>query len=261
MLPSKSRDRLFVASVLAAAVGLMPFIALAETAPSSATGTWRADCSNASTQIVIEPRRVTIASRGKEHAFSGIEVSRTWVGGARASGNKVWLLVSARPNGPYAVVIEVSPGKQASLTLDEGHPDHGREVRPLIGTKFQKCSGTKAAIGGEAASPPAAPGRLDVPITEQGGDGQAANCASSTVTGLKAGGDGFLAVRSGPGSKYRKLAELRNGETVVVFEQRSEWAGVVYRTSNVACSATKSRPVGYERQGWVHTRWLADIAG
>ena len=49
---------------------------------------------------------------------------------------------------------------------------------------------------------------LDVPITEEGGDGQMANCSSSTVYGLEAGEDGFLAVRSGPGTQYRKIDEL-----------------------------------------------------
>ena len=37
---------------------------------------------------------------------------------------------------------------------------------------------------------------LDVPITEEAGDGQMANCTSSVVTGLPPDGDGFLA--SGP---------------------------------------------------------------
>jgi hypothetical protein len=48
---------------------------------------------------------------------------------------------------------------------------------------------------------------LGVPVLEQCGDGQAANCWSAMVSGLKADGDGFLAVRSGPGSKYRKIDE------------------------------------------------------
>lgn len=102
---------------------------------------------------------------------------------------------------------------------------------------------------------------LDVPIMEYGGDGQAANCASSVVTGLKASGDGFLAVRSGPGSRYRKLDELHNGEVVIVYEVRGKWAGVVYRTKATTCSATKTHPITYERKGWVHTNWLRQLAG
>jgi uncharacterized protein YgiM (DUF1202 family) len=89
---------------------------------------------------------------------------------------------------------------------------------------------------------------LDVPILEHGGDGIGANCGSYTVSGLPADGDGFLAVRSGPGSQYRKIDELRNGEIVIDFDSRGQWLGVVYRTSNVDCSSTKTHPVAYEKK-------------
>ncbi|MGH6841158.1 MAG: SH3 domain-containing protein [Methylocella sp.] len=102
---------------------------------------------------------------------------------------------------------------------------------------------------------------LDVPVLEQGGGGQAANCWSATVSGLKASGDGFLAVRSGPGSQYRKIDELHNGEIVDVFESRGHWAGVVYRTPNTTCHSTKTRPVPYDKKGWIRSDWLKDVAG
>jgi hypothetical protein len=102
---------------------------------------------------------------------------------------------------------------------------------------------------------------LDVPIRKQGGDGQMANCSSSTAYGLKSGGDGFLAVRSGPGTEYRKIGELHNGDVVFVFEARGKWAGVVYRTENVNCASTFSRPVPYENKGWVHSKWVRELAG
>lgn len=102
---------------------------------------------------------------------------------------------------------------------------------------------------------------LDVSVFEQGGDGQAANCASSMVKGLKADGDGFLAVRAGPGTKYRKIDELHNGEVVYVFDIRGKWAGIVYRTASVSCSSTSTRPVPFANKGWVHTKWLKAVAG
>jgi hypothetical protein len=102
---------------------------------------------------------------------------------------------------------------------------------------------------------------LDVPVLEQGGDGQAANCWSAMVSGLKADGDGFLAVRSGPGSQYPKIDELHNGEIVIVFQNRCKWAGVVYRTPNATCHSTKTHPVPYEKKGWIRTDWLKDVAG
>ena len=117
--------------------------------------------------------------------------------------------------------------------------------------------------GGEVdrASANAGAKDLDVPITEEGGAGQMANCSSSTVYGLEAGEAGFLAVRSGPGTQYRKIDELHNGDVVAVFEARGKWAGVVYRTEFVDCASTVTRAAPYENKGWVHTKWLKDLAG
>ena len=103
---------------------------------------------------------------------------------------------------------------------------------------------------------------LDVPVTEEAGDGQMANCSSAMVSGLKANGDGFLAVRSGPGSQYRKIDELHDGETVLDFDRHGKWAGIVYRSPNAHCHSisTKRHPVTYEKKGWVHTKWLKPVA-
>ena len=49
---------------------------------------------------------------------------------------------------------------------------------------------------------------LDVPVVIPPGDGQVADCATSTVSGLDPAGDNFLAVRSGPGTKHRKIDEI-----------------------------------------------------
>ena len=103
---------------------------------------------------------------------------------------------------------------------------------------------------------------LDVPIIEQGGDGHVATCASSTVVGLDPKGDGFLAVRSGPGSQYRKLAELHNGDVVYEFDHKGPWRGVVYgETQGDECASMKTRPVTNPKKGWVHSKWLQDLAG
>lgn len=121
---------------------------------------------------------------------------------------------------------------------------------------------TLGAAGLLAMSLPASTNKLDVPIVETGGDGQMANCTSSTVTGLSAGGDGFLAVRSGPGSQYRKLAELHNGDVVSVFEHKGKWASVVYGDlESGECVSLKTRPVTNSKKGWVHTKWLKHLAG
>ncbi len=102
---------------------------------------------------------------------------------------------------------------------------------------------------------------LDVPIHEMAGDGQAATCGISEVSGLKPGGDGFLALRSGPGAKYRKLGELHNGDRVTEIERRGDWVGIA-----VSKAGVKERDLcgnnGPKRQitgrglGWVHGNWL-----
>lgn len=91
--------------------------------------------------------------------------------------------------------------------------------------------------------------KLDVQIMEEDGGGQLATCASSTVAGLSVDGDGFLAVRSGPGSQYRKLAEFHNGDVVCGDPKSDE------------CASTNTRPVTNSKKGWVHTKWLKDLAG
>jgi len=103
---------------------------------------------------------------------------------------------------------------------------------------------------------------LDVPIMEEGGDGQITTCTGSVVTGLDPNGDGFLAVRSGPGSQYRKLAELHNGDAVYVFDYKGKWVGVVYgEPQGDECSSTKTHPVTNPKRGWVHGKWLKHVAG
>lgn len=107
---------------------------------------------------------------------------------------------------------------------------------------------------------PAAAGRLDVPVIEQAGDGHMATCYSATVAGLKPGGDGFLAVRTGPGAQYRKIAEIHNGHVVYVFDSKGKWRGVAFGRSNGTCSATRTHRVR-GKVGWVHSNWLRDLAG
>ncbi|MEO1397900.1 MAG: SH3 domain-containing protein [Pseudomonadota bacterium] len=88
--------------------------------------------------------------------------------------------------------------------------------------------------------------QLAVPIVKDCVGGQAACYATSQVAGLKATGDGFLAVRTGPGSNYRMIGKLRNGDVVSVIAFRGKWRGVELRNGTL---------------GWVYSRWLRDLAG
>jgi hypothetical protein len=116
---------------------------------------------------------------------------------------------------------------------------------------------TIPAIGAAGAQ------QLDVPVMELASD-DLDTCALGKVTGLKAGGDGFLAVRSGPGSSYRKLDEIHNEDRVWLFEQRGEWIGIVYGIGHdMSCGAIdKDRPVPHPgKKGWVHQNWIEFLAG
>ena len=103
---------------------------------------------------------------------------------------------------------------------------------------------------------------LDVPVMEYP-DEDLDTCSLGQVAGLKIGGDGFLAVRSGPGTQFPKLDELYNGDEVWMFDFRGDWIGIVYDAPNLSCSAVGApRPVPYRGgKGWVHRNWIVQIAG
>lgn len=78
-------------------------------------------------------------------------------------------------------------------------------------------------------------------------DGRAAGCGGATVIGLDRNGDGFLSVRTGPGTAFSKIDELRNGDGVRTCAQSGQRYGVYYRNPR--------------RKGWVHGNWLGGWAG
>ncbi|MEP0521461.1 MAG: SH3 domain-containing protein [Hyphomicrobiales bacterium] len=103
---------------------------------------------------------------------------------------------------------------------------------------------------------------LEVPVIEYA-DEDLPTCSFGRVKGLKADGDGFLAVRSGPASSYRKLDELVNGDEVWMYDKKGRWIGVLYAAENPGCGPVKkNRPVPYKgKKGWVHENWIELISG
>lgn len=103
---------------------------------------------------------------------------------------------------------------------------------------------------------------LDIEIIERA-DADFDTCSLGQVTGLKVNGDGFLAVRSGPSSKFQKIDELYNGNKVWLFEERKGWYGVVYGVDELSCSPIKkSRPLRKKgKKGWIYGKFVKVIAG
>ncbi|QWP74664.1 hypothetical protein J5226_13275 [Lysobacter sp. K5869] len=119
-----------------------------------------------------------------------------------------------------------------------------------------------AALAG--AAPPRA-----VPV-EVGGSEEWDACGSmGQVRGLKADGDGFLAVRAGPGADYPMLDKLGNGRSVYLCGSRGRWTAVVYvdagadaSVCGVSSAIAKARVYrGPCKSGWVNTAWIEVVAG
>ncbi len=126
--------------------------------------------------------------------------------------------------------------------------------------------------GAQRAAAPSPGGPLDVTIYEYGGDGQAAECGLFIVAGLQADGDGFLAVRSGPGTQYPMIDKVYNGDYVVVYDDSNGWLGGIYGRGDAFLRGSDARGCGFVgsgrrplpypgKKGWMHSKWLRIVAG
>ena len=83
---------------------------------------------------------------------------------------------------------------------------------------------------------PVIAGRIDVPVMAGGSDPGYDACGSSgTVMGLNPRGDGFLAVKSGPGLEFARIDRIYNGQNVTICDQRGVWYGIVYSLNGRDC--------------------------
>lgn len=128
--------------------------------------------------------------------------------------------------------------------------------------------GVLAAIILSPISGANADSKLDVPIFVGGDENEDVCGATGEIYKLKEDGDGFLAVRSGPGTNYKKIDELYNGNSVYMCEDRGSWIAVIYSKSNPNGDCGVSTPLrnrseylGPCRAGWVHKNFVKLIAG
>ena len=65
-------------------------------------------------------------------------------------------------------------------------------------------------------------------------------------------GNGFLAVRTGPGRRYRQVGELYRGDLVAVYRRRGNW----YEVGCLAGTCEAPLWGAAYPSGWVHGRYL-----
>ena len=66
------------------------------------------------------------------------------------------------------------------------------------------------------------------------------------VRGLDPNGDGFLALRAGPGSGYAEIGRLHNGDSAYLRACEGKWCFV----QNGALNGREA-----QFKGWIHTAW------
>jgi hypothetical protein len=97
-------------------------------------------------------------------------------------------------------------------------------------------------------------------------------CGSyGSVRGLKAGGDGFVSVRSAPSTKAKEIDRLKEARGVIMCDvsRDGKWIGIVYPRAEDPlnhCGLTSpvKRPIPYKGQcksGWVFGRYIENSAG
>lgn len=87
------------------------------------------------------------------------------------------------------------------------------------------------------------------------------------VVGLNPAGDNFLAVRSGPGSRFRMIDKLHTDQLYFDCDSQGDWVGIVYsRNPNADCGVGTPIPRrqayrGPCKSGWVFRKYTKLIAG
>ena len=137
---------------------------------------------------------------------------------------------------------------------------HGQSAQEITMKKLLLTTAVLVAL-----IAPAMAGQIDVPVMA-GGDLDWDACGSSgTVMGLNPRGDGFLAVKSGPGLQFTRIDRVYNGQHVTICDQRGVWYGVVYSLNGRDCGVNSPWRVrmpytGPCRYGWIHSSYVGDLA-
>lgn len=78
-----------------------------------------------------------------------------------------------------------------------------------------------------------------------------------SIKGISSRGDGFVAVRKGPDTKYRMIGKIyRNGTKVKICDRKGKWQGVIY--GDCISGSSRSRN-GSCRAGWVYGKYIKSV--
>ena len=107
--------------------------------------------------------------------------------------------------------------------------------------------------------------RTTVPVMI-GGDPDLDACGGTgVIQGISSRGDGFLAVRSGPGTKYKMIDKFyRNRKKVSMCDDKGKWVGIIYGKDcgEAYDNIAKRKPYeGSCKSGWIFEKYIKLIAG
>ncbi len=144
------------------AAGLLVGPVGAEEIPAEFRGTWALRCTDpAAPRLVLAAGGIEATTGGRSYRFDDVDISRTWMGGVRASGPGIWFLVSRKPGQSFAFVAAAAQGAKGTIVLEESDPADARELKSLFGVAFRRCPAGAAAIQpGSAPTPGEQPGYL-----------------------------------------------------------------------------------------------------
>lgn len=136
----------------------------------------------------------------------------------------------------------------------------------MIAARVPRQTGILAALALACMPLAASAQQGQVPVIAGQHSGYDACGSQGVVRGLNPQGDGFLAVRAGPGPGYAMLDKVYNGYLLAICDERGKWLGVVYSHETKDCGVSspwpQARPyTGPCLSGWVHRNFVGDFAG
>jgi SH3 domain-containing protein len=137
----------------------------------------------------------------------------------------------------------------------------------MMKTRFKRPLGILAALALALLPAASIAQQRGVPVIAGQDPGYDACGTQGVVRGLDPqGGDGFLAVRAGPGSGYAMLDKVYNGYILNICDTRGQWLGVVYSHETMDCGVGTPWPRaraynGPCSSGWVFRKYVSDVAG